>query len=69
VLAEPQFNRRLIATVLERTDTNKGVIYPFGVRLEKGPALYPQLIRNMAKTLVGCLLSVKVYQLAQRRAD
>jgi len=55
VLAEPQFNRRLIATVLERTDTNTGVIDPLGVRLEKGPALYPQLIRNMAKTLVGCL--------------
>ena len=37
VLAEPQFNRRLIATVLERTDTKKGVIDPLGIRLEKGP--------------------------------
>ena len=55
VLAEPQFNAGLIATVLEGTDAQTGVIDPLGAELELGAALYPQLIRNMATTLAGCL--------------
>jgi hypothetical protein len=45
VLAEPQFNPGLVATVLDGTDANTGVIDPLGVDLEPGPTLYPQLIR------------------------
>jgi zinc transport system substrate-binding protein len=55
VLAEPQFNPGLVATVLDGTDANTGVIDPLGVDLEPGPTLYPQLIRNMATTLAQCL--------------
>ncbi|WP_299077187.1 zinc ABC transporter substrate-binding protein [uncultured Ruegeria sp.] len=55
VLAEPQFNQGIIATVLDGTKANTGVIDPLGSDLEPGPALYPQLIRNMAETLAGCL--------------
>ncbi|MFC3613816.1 zinc ABC transporter substrate-binding protein [Lutimaribacter marinistellae] len=55
VLAEPQFNPGLIETVLEGTDASTGVIDPLGAELEVGPALYPQLLRNMAKTLADCL--------------
>ncbi|MBB5516466.1 zinc transport system substrate-binding protein [Rubricella aquisinus] len=55
VLAEPQFNIGLVATVLDGTDAATGVIDPLGVALEPGPALYPDLIRNMAKTLAECL--------------
>ena len=55
VLAEPQFNPGLVATVLDGTDASTGVIDPLGADLEPGPALYPQLIRNMAATLAGCL--------------
>ncbi len=55
VLAEPQFNPGLVATVLDGTDASTGVIDPLGADLEPGPALYLQLIRNMAKTLAGCL--------------
>lgn len=55
VLAEPQFNPGLVATVLDGTEVNTGVIDPLGVDLVPGPALYPQLIRNMAMTLAGCL--------------
>ncbi|MEL7257486.1 MAG: zinc ABC transporter substrate-binding protein [Pseudomonadota bacterium] len=55
VLAEPQFNEGLITTVLDGTEANTGVIDPLGAELEPGPALYPQLIRNMAKTLAECL--------------
>ena len=55
VLAEPQFNEGLVATVLEGTDANTGVIDPLGAGLDPGPSLYPQIIRNMAKTLAECL--------------
>ncbi|MEX0338013.1 MAG: zinc ABC transporter substrate-binding protein [Arenibacterium sp.] len=55
VLAEPQFNQNLVATLLEGTDAETGVIDPLGASLEPGPELYPQLIRTMAKTLASCL--------------
>ena len=54
VLAEPQFKKGLVVTVLEGTDAQTSIIDPLGDALEPGPALYPQLIRNMAKTLVDC---------------
>ena len=50
VLAEPQFNAGLVSTVLEGTEAKTSVIDPLGAELETGPALYPQLIRNMAPT-------------------
>lgn len=55
VLAEPQFNPGLVATVLDGTDANASVIDPLGAELEPGADLYPQLIRNMANTLADCL--------------
>ncbi|WP_425092176.1 zinc ABC transporter substrate-binding protein [Tropicimonas sp. S265A] len=54
VLAEPQYNPGLVATVLDGTDANTAVIDPLGVNLQLGPDLYPQLIRNMATTLAEC---------------
>ncbi|MEO0382629.1 MAG: zinc ABC transporter substrate-binding protein [Pseudomonadota bacterium] len=55
VLAEPQFNPGLVETVLDGTDASTGVIDPLGSTLEPGPALYPQLIRNLATTLAECV--------------
>ena len=55
VLSEPQFNPGLVETVLSGTDAKTGIIDPLGVNLEPGPNLYPDLIRNMAKSLAGCL--------------
>ncbi|MDA7966309.1 zinc ABC transporter substrate-binding protein [Ruegeria sp.] len=55
VLTEPQFNPGLVSTVLDGTEAKTGVIDPLGAELEPGVDLYPQLIRNMAKTLAGCL--------------
>ena len=55
VLAEPQYNPGLVATVLDGTEANTGVIDPLGADLEPGPTLYPQVIRNMAETLAECL--------------
>lgn len=54
VLAEPQFNPGLVTTVLDGSDAKTAVIDPLGASLEPGPELYPQLIRNMAKSLAGC---------------
>ena len=55
VLAEPQFNPGIVATVLDGTEAKTGVIDPLGATLEPGAALYPKLIANMAKTLADCL--------------
>lgn len=55
VLSEPQFNAGLVATVLDGTEAGTGVLDPLGSDLEPGPALYPQLIRNLATNLAECL--------------
>ncbi|SIO51189.1 zinc transport system substrate-binding protein [Rhodovulum sp. ES.010] len=55
VLAEPQFDPGIVATVLEGTEANTAVIDPLGSDLEPGPDLYPQMMRNLASSLAGCL--------------
>ena len=55
VLAEPQYKPGLVATVLDGSNAKASVIDPLGYGLEPGERLYPQLIRQMAKTLVNCL--------------
>ena len=55
VLSEPQYNPNIVATVLSGTDAKTGVIDPLGANLEPGSNLYRDLIRNMAKSLAGCL--------------
>ena len=55
VLAVPQFNPCLVATVLDGTQAQTGILDPLGSDLEPGPALYPQLIRNLSTALAGCM--------------
>ncbi|MEP1610316.1 MAG: zinc ABC transporter substrate-binding protein [Roseobacter sp.] len=55
VLAEPQFNPGLVKTVLDGTEAKTGVLDPLGSDIEPGSDLYPQLIRNLSTTLVGCM--------------
>ena len=55
VLAEPQFNPGLVATVLEGSDAQTGILDPLGSDLEPGSALYPQLIQNLSTALAGCM--------------
>jgi zinc transport system substrate-binding protein len=55
VLSEPQFDPGLIATVMDGTEANTAVLDPLGSDLEPGPDLYPQLLRNLATSLAGCL--------------
>ena len=59
VFAEPQFEPKLIATVLEGTSAKAGVIDPLGTELENGTDLYFQLIRNMGNSIKTCLSEAK----------
>ena len=54
-LAEPQFDPGLFATVFDSTGVEVRVIDPLGTRLTPGPALYADLLRDMGKSLAGCL--------------
>jgi zinc transport system substrate-binding protein len=53
--AEPQFDTRLIDTVIEGTKARTGSIDPEGARIEPGPDLYFTLLRNLARDLKACL--------------
>ena len=55
ILSEPQFNPQLVATVMDGTGASTAVMDPLGSGLEPGTELYPQLLRNMATALAGCL--------------
>lgn len=55
VLAEPQFNAGLVATVLDGTQAGTAVIDPLGAEIAPGPAHYPQLMRTLATNLAGCM--------------
>lgn len=55
VLSEPQFDPGIVATVMDGTEANTAVLDPLGSDLEPGPDLYPQLLRNLASSLAGCL--------------
>ena len=55
VFAEPQFEPKLIATVIEGTDAGSGMLDPLGASLQAGPVLYSQLLRNLVRDLADCL--------------
>lgn len=55
VFAEPQFEPKLVAVVIEGTDAQSGVLDPLGSDLEDGPDLYFDLIRNLARSMRDCL--------------
>ena len=57
VLAEPQFNPGLVATVLRGSDARMGIADPLGAELELGPKFYPQLIRSLSRALTECMRS------------
>ena len=55
VFSEPQFEPKLVETLVDGTGARTGVIDPLGATLVKGPDLYFQLLRNMASSLKKCL--------------
>ena len=56
IFSEPQFEPKLVETLVKGTGARTGMLDPLGATLPKGPDLYFQLIRNMASSLKTCLL-------------
>lgn len=55
VFSEPQFEPKLVATVIEGTPAQSGVLDPLGAALKNDPNLYFTLIRNMAASFKACV--------------
>ena len=55
VFQEPQFDSKLVKTVVEGTDAKIGTLDPLGVDIANKKDFYLQLIRNMSKSLKECL--------------
>ncbi|WP_088347257.1 MULTISPECIES: zinc ABC transporter substrate-binding protein [Rhodomicrobium] len=55
VFAEPQFEPKLVQTVIEGTDARTGTLDGLGAALEPGPELYFQLLTKLTESLEGCL--------------
>lgn len=55
VFAEPQFQPRVVQTVIRGTSAKAGVLDPLGANLTPGPNAYFQLQNNLAASLVSCL--------------
>ena len=51
VFSEPQFESRLVATVIEGTGAKTGSLDPIGSNLTAGPDTYFQLMTNLADDL------------------
>ena len=55
VFSEPQFEPKLVRTLVDGTGARTGVLDPLGSSLTKGPDLYFQLVHEMARSLKECL--------------
>ncbi|MDA3903113.1 MAG: zinc ABC transporter substrate-binding protein [Desulfuromusa sp.] len=55
VFSEPQFESRLIATVIEGTEAKTGILDPLGADLAEGPEAYFQLMNRLAENLYAGL--------------
>lgn len=55
VMAEPQFDQRLVTNLVEGTRARTGTVDPEGANIEPGPELYFTLLRNIARDLKACL--------------
>lgn len=55
VFAEPQFQPRVVQTVIEGSAARTGVLDPLGSEVALGPDGYPQLLLNLATSLADCL--------------
>ena len=55
VFDEPQFDKRLVRTVIEGSNVRVGTVDPLGATIEDGPELYFTLLGNMAAAFKDCL--------------
>ena len=59
VFDEPQFDKRLVRTVIEGSDVRAATVDPLGAAIEDGPELYFTLLSNMAAAFTDCLAPVE----------
>ena len=55
VLADPQFDSRLLSVITEGTSARLGTVDPLGAVLDSGPDLYYTLLNDMAASFRDCL--------------
>ncbi len=55
VFSEPQFEPRLVQTLIAGTRAHTGVLDPEGAALPAGPDLYVKLMKGLADSLTHCL--------------
>jgi zinc transport system substrate-binding protein len=53
--SEPQFNQRLLETVLEGTEAKIAVLDPLGTEISEGRDFYPMLLTSMGNAMAGCI--------------
>ena len=55
VFSEPQFEPKLVRTLIDGTNARAGVLDPLGAELAAGPDAWFQLMNALADSLVSCL--------------
>ncbi len=55
VFREPQFEPRLVNTIIQGTQARTGVLDDLGVDLPEGPGQYALLLEHLADSLLACL--------------
>jgi zinc transport system substrate-binding protein len=55
IFSEPQFEPKLVKTLIEGSGAKTGVLDPLGASIASGPNMYFQLLRNMASSIKTCL--------------
>ena len=58
IFSEPQFESKLVATVVRGTEARTGLLDPVGAGLPQGPMAYDTLMRNLAGSMIACLKSL-----------
>ena len=55
VFREPQFDSKVVQTVIEGTGAREGTLDPIGAGITPGPRSYQQLLKDLSKNLKVCL--------------
>lgn len=58
VFSEPQFESRLVGTVVRGTGARTGLLDPLGAGLAEGGDAYERLMRTLADSMIACLKPV-----------
>lgn len=55
VFTEPQFQPKLVQTLISGTNAQAGALDPIGAGIQPGPELYFKLMRKLATSMAACL--------------